>query len=371
MANIPRSEVAFAADQAEAEQGHVILEEKNKKRVRYWWEEGYVPGNEKDSDDEKSESGSETKTTECEKQPDTNVLPSIDGEDSDYEVIMPGDAKGGRFVRWGGLHGRLCLADGDLALEDGVCETREGQKTLPPVQDYLDELLIPAVESPSEAESGAQSMLALENMPPAAAETMAIVLYQTPSSRVKPWSFCTITDNMSSKVDQAEVRKVFAIEDAERNSRLYSEEMQALSQMAIGNYFLRQQQGFEVVQKAKEDEAIRRRQVKEGSKEPLPGTKQPLAVSQAWQEHQGSAAAEPAQPKQRKTLLPGSLASSSSSSSFRPKEAMRKEPGPRTGGQKKVLPDAFDDSDFEPKFKIPEMPLSRRRYTPSHFDEAS
>lgn len=33
------------------------------------------------------------------------------------QVIMPGDAKGGRFVRWGGLHGRLCLADGDLALE--------------------------------------------------------------------------------------------------------------------------------------------------------------------------------------------------------------------------------------------------------------
>jgi len=70
---------------------------------------------------------------------------------------------------------------------------------------------------------------------------------------------------------------------------------------------------------------------------------------------------------------------------------MRKEPGPRAGGQKKaamqdsdctlsnethwpfcqVLPDVFDDSDFEPKFKIPEMPLSRRHYTPSHFDEAS
>jgi len=29
-----------------------------------------------------------------------------------------------------------------------------------------------------QAESGAQSVLALENMPPAAAETMAIVLYQ-------------------------------------------------------------------------------------------------------------------------------------------------------------------------------------------------
>ena len=35
-----------------------------------------------------------------------------------WQVVVPGDAKGGRFVRWGGLHGRLCLADGDLALEE-------------------------------------------------------------------------------------------------------------------------------------------------------------------------------------------------------------------------------------------------------------
>lgn len=371
MAQIPQSEVTYAPDQAEAEQGQVILEEKNKKRVRYWWEEGYVPGNEKDSDDEKSESGSETKATECEKQPDINALPSVDGEDSDYEVVVPGDAKGGRLVRWGGLHGRLCLADGDLALEDGECESDKSQKALAPLQDYLDELLIPTGE-PTEvqAQTGAESLPALENMPPAAAETMAIVLYQTPASRVKPWSFCTITDSMSSKVDQAEVQQVFAIEDAKRNNRLYSEEMQALSQVAIGNYFLRQQQGFEAVQKAKEDEAIRRRQVKEGSKERLPGTKHPLAVSQAWQEHQQVEAASFQKP--RKTLLPGSLAGGSSSSSSRmPKETMRKEPGPKPGRQKEVHQDAFDDSDFEPKFKIPEMPLSRRCYRPSRFDEAS
>ena len=35
-----------------------------------------------------------------------------------WQVVVPGDAKGGRLVRWGGLHGRLCLADGDLALEE-------------------------------------------------------------------------------------------------------------------------------------------------------------------------------------------------------------------------------------------------------------
>eukprot|EP00438_Fugacium_kawagutii_P000666 Skav222318 [mRNA] locus=scaffold1249:222229:228839:+ [translate_table: standard] len=52
--------------------------------------------------------------------PDINALPSLDGEDSDYEAVVPGDAKGGRFVRWGGLHGRLCLADGDLALEENA-----------------------------------------------------------------------------------------------------------------------------------------------------------------------------------------------------------------------------------------------------------
>ena len=135
---------------------------------------------------------------------------------------------------------------------------------------------------------------------------------------------------------------------------------------------------FQVVQKAKEDEAIRRRtgqkivcsvsfglhcedgpfvllnlrryhprkevfevkklessglgffvsrQVKEGSKERLPGTKfgaqlsrssncflenwlprQPLAASQAWQEHQEQQQ-QGGQPKPRKTLLPGSLTS--------------------------------------------------------------
>lgn len=40
------------------------------------------------------------------------------------QVVVPGDAKGGRFVRWGGLHGRLCLADGDLALEENAWASR-------------------------------------------------------------------------------------------------------------------------------------------------------------------------------------------------------------------------------------------------------
>eukprot|EP00913_Durusdinium_trenchii_P027210 g25530.t1 len=348
MANIPHSAVAEAADQVEAEQGQVILEEKNKKRVRYWWEEGYVPGNEKDrlakepaiacwsaaggsgppnplgedSDDEGCASGSETKDTECEKQPDVNALP-VEGEDSDYEAVVEGLGSGrdatGRFVRWGGLHGRRCLADGDLALEERS-----------------------RLRARRDRGFGG-----------------------TPSSQVKPWSFCTITDNMS-----AQVRQVFAIEDAKRNHHLYNEEMQVLSQMAIGNYFLRQQQGFEVVQKAKEDEKLRRRsastcalracgetggEVKEGSKERLPGTKQPLAVSQAWQEHQAPAAsssrveaapgaaphAAPAAPK-RKTLLPGSL-SGGSSSSFTAREGLRKEQAPKGQVQRH-----FDDADFEP-----------------------
>ncbi|CAK9037704.1 Uncharacterized protein SCF082_LOCUS22287, partial [Durusdinium trenchii] len=181
----------------------------------------------------------------------------------------------------------------------------------------------------------------------------------------------------SAQVDQSEVRQVFAIEDAKRNHHLYNEEMQVLSQMAIGNYFLRQQQGFEVVQKAKEDEKLRRRQVKEGSKERLPGTKQPLAVSQAWQEHQAPAAsssrveaapgaaphAAPAAPK-RKTLLPGSL-SGGSSSSFTAREGLRKEQAPKGQVQRH-----FDDADFEPQFRIPEMRPSMRSYRPSHFDDA-
>ena len=59
--------------------------------------------------------------------------------------------------------------------------------------------------------------------------------------------------------------------------------------------------------------------MKEGAKERLPGTKQPLAVSKAWQEHlagqpsvevPGQAEAReprPAKLRTRRTLLPGSL----------------------------------------------------------------
>ncbi|CAJ1418862.1 unnamed protein product [Effrenium voratum] len=372
--NIPRNEIAYNPDQDEAEQGQVILEEKNKKRVRYWWEEGYVPGNEKDSEDEGSSDG-DAKTAESSKQLEDDEEDLL--EDS-YEAIAPGDARGGSFVRWGGLSGRLCLADGDLGLEDGDASTLEAPAA--PIQDYLDELLMPVADiQEEEACAETATRLALENSPPAAAETTAIVLYQTPASRVRPWSFCTITERFS-EVDASEVRKVFAIEDAKRNHRLYSEEMQALSQVAVGNYLLRQQQGFEVVQKAKEDEAIRRRNVKEGAKERLPGTKQPLAVSKAWQEHlagqpsvevPGQAEAReprPAKLRTRRTLLPGSLSASSSSGPARlPVKQIPKEQRPWQKLQASAY-HGFDDADFEPNFLVPEMPRLRV-YTPSNPDE--
>eukprot|EP00439_Symbiodinium_sp_Y106_P010081 s4688_g1.t1 len=393
MAKIPQSNIAYNADQVDAEEGQVRLEEKNKKRVRYWWEEGYVPGNEKDSDDESSASasGGETKDSESCKPPETNTLPSLDpGEDSDYEAVVPGGgAKGGRFMRWGGLHGRLCLADGALAVEDGDAGELPSRAP-PPLQDYLDELLMPAADAEDEEEAQAKeaSRLALENAPSAsAAETSAIVLYQTPAP--KPWSFCTLTDHFSAaEVDQSEVRRMFAIEDSKHNHRLYTEEMQVLSQVAIGNYLLRQQQGMEVVQKAKEDEAIRKRRVTEGSKEQLPGTKQPLAVSQAWQDHLGKgkeAQDDPPKPRQRRTLLPGSLSgASSSSSSQQPAQKdgakqglpasgrpllKEKLPGPRGASSKAMDPKYADAFDFEPTFRMPEMPLSRRAYRPSTFDQ--
>lgn len=305
-------------------------------------------------------------------------------------VVPGGGAKGGRFMRWGGLHGRLCLADGALAVEDGDAGELPS-RAAPPLQDYLDELLMPAADTEDEEEAQAKeaSRLALENAPSAsAAETSAIVLYQTPAP--KPWSFCTLTDHFSAaEVDQSEVRKVFAIEDSKPNHHLYTEEMQVISQVAIGNYLLRQQQGMEVVQKAKEDEAIRKRRVTEGSKEQLPGTKQPLAVSQAWQDHLGKAKEaqdDPPKPRQRRTLLPGSLSgASSSSSSQQPAQKgaqqglpssgrpllKEKLPGRQGASSKAMDPKYVDAFDFEPTFRMPEMPLSRRAYRPSTFDQAS
>ena len=65
------------------------------------------------------------------------------------------------------------------SLQDGDCESGS-QKALPPLQDYLDELLIPGESSETQEawQEGPAENLALENLPPAAAETMAIVLYQ-------------------------------------------------------------------------------------------------------------------------------------------------------------------------------------------------
>lgn len=125
-----------------------------------------------------------------------NALPA-DNEDSDYEAafsacwwrfpveaVVP-EGHGGRFVRWGGLHGRLCLADGHLALEE-PCESHtatkreDGDAARPaPLQDYLDELLMPLqppADSPT-AERPEATQAALADVE-ASAETMAIVLYQ-------------------------------------------------------------------------------------------------------------------------------------------------------------------------------------------------
>eukprot|EP00930_Biecheleria_cincta_P074612 TRINITY_DN61822_c0_g1_i1.p1 TRINITY_DN61822_c0_g1~~TRINITY_DN61822_c0_g1_i1.p1 ORF type:complete len:423 (-),score=108.27 TRINITY_DN61822_c0_g1_i1:462-1700(-) len=406
---LPTDEFAVQPDQEEAEQGKEILEEKNKKRVRYWWEEGYVPGNEKDSDEEEEAEDKEEVEEEPQLPPDTNVLPSLDpAEDEAYEDVVPGDFRGGRRMRWGGLHGRLCLEDGDLALQDGYLAVEDGddevldviddqpRRALPSVQDYLDELLLPAadIEAQEKAQAEAIARFAIEDAGSAsAAETTAIVLYQTAESHAKPWSFCTVSDHMSkAENDKSEMRKMYAIEDMKPNMQLHSEQDQLLQQLAIGNYYLRQLEGQKVVERAKEDENIRRKQVKEGSREMLPGTKLPLAASQAWQDHrarsetgavEGEGEAQPPKPqpstkppRQRKSLLPGSLssstgsASSSSASQTLPSPGLRKEQLPRARRQGAQAPsnsslgDFGDFDDFEPGFRIPTMPLPKRMYRP-------
>ncbi|OLQ06284.1 hypothetical protein AK812_SmicGene10441 [Symbiodinium microadriaticum] len=537
MAKIPQSNIAYNADQVDAEEGQVRLEEKNKKRVRYWWEEGYVPGNEK-AEPVMSSRKSDIFACDCERtfelvnvrelprgredSPETNTLPSLDpGEDSDYEAVVPGGgAKGGRFMRWGGLHGRLCLADGALAVEDGDAGELPS-RAAPPLQDYLDELLMPAADAEDEEEAQAKeaSRLALENAPSASvAETSAIVLYQMLARNWGPGgglgSTITGLRFQPESVDQSEaIRQILTCKiprygilemalpeegwgvfkgrwlkpgietdiggrcdgDGHGRNRNYEtssdigvaccddgdvvshdddddddgddddgdddddadddddddddDDCREKSVCHRGdfpsrhrrlsfnhvklrrNYLLRQQQGMEVVQKAKEDEAIRKRRVTEGSKEQLPGTKLRawdgslagwLVANEdslyiAWQDHLGDSDAlgkgkeaqdDPPKPRQRRTLLPGSLSVRISDLGGRilvfqlaAASAERKLPG-RQGASSKAQQEQYirwqamdpkyvDAFDFEPTFRMPEMPLSRRAYRPSTFDQAS
>ncbi|CAE8632338.1 unnamed protein product [Polarella glacialis] len=411
---LPKSEILYKPDLVEAEKGQEILEEKNARRVRYWWEEGYVPGNEKDSGDEaSSEASGDGAEARAPEKLATNALPSAEPDD-DYEEVVPA-ARGGRFVRWGGLHGRRCLTDGPLAVEDGLSsegvsddadeevldadspKIRLGQKrtkALPALQDYLDELLLPGadldeVEQARAAERDALTMGGLSS------ESTAIVLHQTAETRIRPWSFCTITDSLATaEVEQSQVRKMFALEDIKDNLRLHVDETPIISQVAMGNYLLRKQQRDRVIEQAKADQTLRKKAT-ENSREKLPGTREPLALSQAWQNRLAEQAGAPAAPEpviaQRRGLsfLPGSLTgqpsmlpgqSPSSSSSAgassskqrdlpreRPLKVMERMAKPAfSRPQSQVDVQGFD---FEPEFRIPPMPFPKRAYRPPSTDD--
>ncbi|CAE8634125.1 unnamed protein product, partial [Polarella glacialis] len=331
---LPKSEILYKPDLVEAEKGQGILEEKNARRVRYWWEEGYVPGNEKDSGDEASSEASGDGAEACAPEKlATNALPSAEPDD-DYEEVVPA-ARGGRFVRWGGLHGRRCLTDGPLAVEDGLSsegasddadeevldadspQIRPGHKrtkALPALQDYLDELLLPgadldagappvlsccvvlirsfwvlrvgeasqvqaAATLPNPKDTSCTSIVIVRHRTPStdfrsakheeveqaraaerdaltmgglSSESTAIVLHQTAETRIRPWSFCTITDSLATaEVEQSQVRKMFALEDIKDNLRLHVDETPIISQVAMGNYLLRKQQRDRVIEQAK------------------------------------------------------------------------------------------------------------------------
>mmetsp|Transcript_92168 Transcript_92168/g.298422 ORF Transcript_92168/g.298422 Transcript_92168/m.298422 type:complete len:363 (+) Transcript_92168:108-1196(+) len=277
-------------DQAEAEQGKKILEAKQQKRVRYWYEEGYVPGNEQDSDEEENNDGKQGEEDE-EEQSDSDSASSTGYE----EVrITLGGARGGRRATWGGLSGRLAIQDAPPG-------------TVAKLDEVLDELLLPGADTGGSARSDA-----------GLSEVTAIVLAQLPQEG-RCWSYSSSSclaiedDKLEEEYEAARLR--YAIEDGEENTRVRSEEEQSMASWAKYNTAMQRQAREDLVAQLKEEEK-KKRSIQRGAREQLPGTRKPLPLSQAWQERKaetGGRKLEAPKPSGR-SMLPCSLSGSSSSS---------------------------------------------------------
>lgn len=259
-----------------------------------------MPGNEKDSDAESSTAPDDVVDTQEEA-----AASGPGAEDDSYEEIVPG-CRGGRYVPWGGIHGRLCLEAGDP----------QDPGEAPPLEEVLDELLLPglAIEEERAQMLALTAEASVVEVAEQLTECTAIALYEQPQTDIRPWSFCAITDGrLAQQVDMATVRKRFAIEDSPENMKLWLAEEQVLSTVAVHNFMRRKHMGHQVVQAAKADEAIRKQLPPRDGKELMPGTKQPMALSQEWQEFKASLQPpEPPKPKRGPSLLPGALSSGSS-----------------------------------------------------------
>lgn len=297
MANDDFFDALDQAEAAEAEQGRKILEAKDQKRVRYWYEEGYVPGNERDSDDEDHDEDQHCDGQQCEERDEEEGEETA--SNSGYEEVRTvlGGARGGQHVRWGGINGRLALAD---APEQAIAK----------LDDVLDELLLPQADVA--AVGSASNTFRVD-------EVTAIVLAQL-QRESSPWSNTVYSGRASERDGLGEefvvTRQRFALEDGQVNARVRSEQEHDLSFRARASCCKQRQAREEFVRAFREEER-RKRSIEEGSRERLPGARKPLPLSQAWQERKaavGGTALEPVRPTGR-SMLPCSLSGSSSSMS--------------------------------------------------------
>lgn len=280
--------------------------EATKQKVRYWYEEGYVEGNEKESDEESTNGESDRREDVSEREvqeqvgADGNAIlahtltdrPAVteeaeaderrcrkaeradcegDSGEDHYEEVLP-QARGGRHVRWGGLGGKLCLTDPEA-------------EEVPALGEMLDELLLPG------AEEGIGSSMSSGSTAAASAGGGA--------------------QKGEAEASAAAAHSSSAVAEPEPEVRSTAEP--TTMQLAIANAVLQKREREEILAKVRRDAIEARTAAAVRNKgQPLPGTRRPLVVSQAWQEKRMQQNSETPAPKPRRgpAMLPGSLSKS-------------------------------------------------------------
>merc|ERR1711879_821125 len=171
--------------------------------------------------------------------------------------------------RWGGINGKLALADAP-------------SQTVAKLDEVLDELLMPM------GDMGACSSSSNANLTDEAAIVMAQMTQETPC-----WSYstssCLAIEDVRLEEEYEATKTRYAIEDGSVNLQVRSEEEQMLAQVAKVNHSIQQEARREFLRNLREEER-KKRSIERGSHERLPGARKPLPVSQAWQERRAEIA---------------------------------------------------------------------------------
>lgn len=267
----------FAAlDEAEAK---VEVEEKAQApKVRYWYEEGYVPGNERDSDEE-STVNNESEACEDAKARSEQAA-STEGDEGE-ECAQPPKDRGGRFVRWGGLGGRRCLAD-------------RPENQVPALEEILEELMLPEVDTLQVF--GASSSSGAPPPPPDREDGSRAA--QASGGSFSAWSHRAVVASLPAgampTIHESDIRQRYTREDRGTGGpeARSMEEASAQQQQQQHKGGLGGSGGAAQLRHSADMPFAESSRFSGGgassscSREPLPGTRRPKVLSQAWQRQQ-------------------------------------------------------------------------------------